>query len=130
MTKQTNIVIAALLAAFGIGAGLAPGVNAGEADVIEVAVSAAGENRYDFGVTVRHADEGWEHYADGWDVVGPDGKVLATRKLWHPHVGEQPFTRSLSGVQTPKGVSEVIIRAHDNVHGYGGAEMRVKLPAQ
>ena len=92
MIKQVKFAIAAILGAYGIA--VAPGASAGEADVIEVAVSAAGEDRYDFGVTVRHADEGWDHYADGWDVVGPDGKVLATRKLWHPHVGEQPFTRA------------------------------------
>ena len=130
MSKLVSFAVAPLLSTFVIAAGLTPGARAGEADVIEVAVSAAGENRYDFGVTVRHADEGWDHYADGWDVVAPDGKVLATRKLWHPHVDEQPFTRSLAGVQTPKGVSEVIIRAHDSVHGYGGAEMRGKLPAR
>jgi hypothetical protein len=29
-----------------------------------------------FHVTVRHPDTGWEDYADGWDVVAPDGTVL------------------------------------------------------
>ena len=28
-------------------------------------------------MTVRHADTGWDHYADKWDVVAPDGAVLA-----------------------------------------------------
>lgn len=124
MNKGALAVVAGM---FIVGAA-SSAVWAGEADVVDVAVSVAGENRYDFGVTVRHADEGWKHYADGWDVVSPDGKVLATRKLWHPHVDEQPFTRSLSGVTIPKGVKEVVIRAHDSVHGYGGAEMRVSLP--
>jgi len=53
--------------------------------------------------------------------------VLATRTLLHPHENEQPFTRSLSGVRIPDGVTEVIVRAHDKVHGYGGAEMRVTV---
>ena len=37
-----------------------------------------GSGRWRFDVTVRHADEGWDHYADKWDVVAPDGTVLAT----------------------------------------------------
>ena len=103
---------------------------AGEADVIEVVASKSGDHRYEFGVTVRHADEGWEHYADGWDVLAPDRAVLGTRKLWHPHVNEQPFTRSLSGVAIPDGVKKVILRAHDSVHGHGGVESTVTLPAK
>ena len=72
-------------------------------------------------------DAGWEHYADRWDVVSPDGEVLASRVLLHPHENEQPFTRSLGGVAVPEGVTRVIIRAHDNVHGLGGQTVEVLL---
>ena len=105
-----------------------PNAAAGEADVIQVEVRKSAAGTYAFDVTVRHADTGWDHYADAWEVVAPDGKtVLGTRKLLHPHENEQPFTRSLSGVRIPDGIDEVIVRAHDSVHGYGGAEMRVKI---
>ena len=107
---------------------LAGGVQAGEADVEGVEVSRSSDGSYRFDVTVRHADTGWDHYADAWDVVAPDGTVLGTRTLLHPHENEQPFTRSLSGVEIPAGVTEVTVRAHDNVDGYGGAEMVVTLP--
>ncbi|MCW8858167.1 MAG: hypothetical protein OQK50_04835 [Deltaproteobacteria bacterium] len=100
---------------------------AGEADVVRVEVNKSGSS-YSFNVTVQHGDEGWQHYADKWDVIGSDGKILATRVLYHPHVNEQPFTRSLSGVAIDAGNREVIVRAHDLVHGYGGQEMRVELP--
>ena len=100
----------------------------GEADVVKVVVRQEGDGRYGFAVTVRHADSGWTHYADRWDVVGPDGSVLASRALTHPHVGEQPFTRSLSGVAIPARIDRVSIRAHDTVHGFGGEEVAVKLP--
>ncbi len=100
---------------------------AGEADVVKVAVARQG-NSYSFAVTVHHADAGWQHYADGWDVVAPDGKIIATRVLYHPHVNEQPFTRSLSGVVIDPEITSVTIRAHDLVHGYGGKEITVKLP--
>ena len=62
-------------------------------------------------ITVRHDDEGWEHYADRWEVVAPDGTVLASRTLYHPHVDEQPFTRSLNGLVIPKGIMRVRVRA-------------------
>ena len=100
----------------------------GEADVVRVKVQSGEDGTWFFSVTVRHDDEGWEHYADRWEVVGPEGKILGTRVLAHPHVGEQPFTRSLSGVEIPEGVVEVLIRARDSVHGYGGKEVLVQLP--
>ena len=101
---------------------------AGEADVLAVDVTKAAPGVYRFDVTVRHADTGWDHYADRWDVVGPDGAVLGTRVLLHPHVGEQPFTRGLPRVEVPGGLRSVRVRAHDNVHGYGGAEITADLP--
>jgi len=106
---------------------LAAPASAGEADVIAATASRSG-GAWRFDVTVRHGDTGWEHYADAWRVVGPDGTVLGTRTLYHPHVNEQPFTRSLSGVAIPAGVTAVTIEAHDKVHGWGGAALAVTLP--
>lgn len=103
---------------------------AGEADVTEVQVQKTGVDTYAFDVTVVHADQGWEHYADKWDVTAPDGSVLGTRILHHPHVKEQPFTRSISGVVIPPGVTRVTLRAHDSVHKYGGKAVSVDLPGR
>ena len=99
---------------------------AGEADVIDVSAHKSSSG-YRFDVTLRHADTGWDHYADKWDVLDPAGNVLGTRVLYHPHVEEQPFTRSLSGVAVPAGTEWVELRAHDKVHGYGGKTIRVPL---
>jgi len=101
---------------------------AGEADVIEVNMTRTGNNTYRLDVTVRHSDEGWKHYANKWDVTAPDATVLGTRILAHPHVDEQPFTRSLSGVKIPADIREVIVRAHDLVHGDGGKTVKVTVP--
>jgi len=100
----------------------------GKADVVDAKIKRMGNDIYWFGVTVLHRDEGWDHYADKWDVVAPDGTVLGTRTLLHPHVEEQPFTRSLDGVKIPGTVQNVIIRAHDSTHDYGGKEVAVDLP--
>jgi hypothetical protein len=94
----------------------------------------ASDGTWTFHVTVEHPDTGWEDYADGWDVVTPEGEVLKpnpddpfTRLLLHPHVGEQPFTRSQGGVSIPPGVTQVQVRAHDLVDGYGGRQVTVDL---
>jgi hypothetical protein len=100
---------------------------AGEADIVDVKARQNGSS-WSFDVTVLHADAGWDHYADKWDIVSPDGEVLGTRVLAHPHDTEQPFTRSISGVEIPESVTKVTIRAHDSVHEYGGKEMTIELP--
>ncbi len=101
---------------------------AGEADVIDVKVRKTGAQTFSFDVTVRHGDTGWKHYANKWDVVAPDGKVLGTRVLYHPHEDEQPFTRSLSGVRIPPDVTSVTVRAYDKVHDTGGVTKTVAVP--
>lgn len=101
---------------------------AGEADVLGATARCNTASVCSFSVTVQHADEGWDHYANQWDVLDAEGNVLGERVLLHPHENEQPFTRSLSGVKIPPGLQQVTIRAQDSVHGYGGQEIVVKLP--
>ncbi len=103
---------------------------AGEADVVDVVVSQSAAGVYRFDVTLSHADSGWEHYADRWEIRDGGGAVLATRVLAHPHVNEQPFTRGLGGVQLPGALKSVTVVAHDSEHAYGGVVMTVDLPAE
>ena len=100
---------------------------AGEADVLDVKVSCDSNSRCDFSVTLAHEDDGWDHYADRWEVRTLGGESLAVRTLLHPHDNEQPFTRSLKNVEIPEGVTEVVVRARDSRHKYGGKEMTVAL---
>ena len=93
--------------------------------VIEHVTAQRTGNMVRFDVTLRHADEGWDHYADGWGVYTLDGAELGYRTLHHPHVTEQPFTRSLS-VEVPRKTQAVIIRPRDSVHGEG-ADFEVAL---
>ena len=108
----------------------------GNADVLHVRAVEAADGTWAFYVTVQHPDTGWEDYADGWDVLTPVGVIIKpdpdepfTRLLLHPHVGEQPFTRSQSGITIPPDVTQVRVRAHDLVDGYGGREVIVDLTA-
>jgi hypothetical protein len=104
-------------------------VFAGEADVVSVDARQHSAGTWRFAVAVRHDDEGWDHYADRWIVTGPDGTVFGERVLLHPHENEQPFTRSQSGIAIPDTVSTVIVKAHDSLHEFGGAEITVDLDA-
>ena len=100
--------------------------SAGEVRILKVKVECP--SSCTFAVTLEHEDEGWHHYANQWDVVTLDGKLLKSRVLYHPHENEQPFTRSLSGVIIAADVKQVRIRARDTQHGYSGTEVVVELP--
>ncbi|WP_047996813.1 hypothetical protein [Puniceibacterium sp. IMCC21224] len=78
-------------------------------------------------VTLSHPDTGWDHYAQGWEIVDATGRVLGTRELMHPHVTEQPFTRSLNAVILPDGVREIYIRTKCSVEGWTAPLYRLTL---
>ncbi len=120
----------ALAFTFGVAAnlGISTGAIAGETAVLDATVTANSNGTYAVSATVYHKDEGWTHYADKFDIISTDGTVIATRVLYHPHVGEQPFTRSIGNVQVPVGLSEIVIRAHDSIHGDGERTFKIKLP--
>jgi len=96
--------------------------------VIEAAVATPSGDAWRIDVTLRHPDTGWDHYADGWEVLAPDGTSLGLRVLVHPHVEEQPFTRSLGGVVVPSGADHVMISARCLTDGWAEALFRVDLP--
>lgn len=114
-----GIITICLLCASGL-------LQAGEVEIVKVRLQQQGQS-WTAHVTLRHGDTGWEHYADGWRVVNPDGEVLGHRTLHHPHVNEQPFTRSLSGIMIPQGLTDVAVEAHDKVHGWSADRVRINL---
>jgi hypothetical protein len=95
--------------------------------VIEGAEARASGSAWSFSVTLSHGDTGWDDYADGWRVVDEAGTELGYRELLHPHVNEQPFTRSLGGVAIPEGTTRVYIEARTNVTGWDAARFPVDL---
>ncbi len=95
------------------------------AEVVAVTLSLTGESwRAD--VTLSHGDTGWDDYADGWRLELEDGSVLATRVLHHPHVEEQPFTRSLFDLRIPEGADQIYLRTRTSQAGW--AETRTTIP--
>lgn len=78
-------------------------------------------------VTVKHPDTGWEHFADGWALLDEAGNQIAFRELMHPHVEEQPFTRSLRNVMVPDGTTTIWVRARCSTDGWSTERTEVTL---
>lgn len=96
-------------------------------DVVSVDVDFESDGRYRFEVTISSPYDSPDRYADAWRILAPDGTQLAIRELLHDHGGEQPFTRSLSGVELPEGIQTVTVEGRDLENGWGGATIDVDL---
>ncbi len=96
------------------------------AQVRNVEMEENADGTWNFSVTVEHADTGWDHYANLWQIVDAEtGKVIAERVLAHPHVDEQPFSRSLRNTELPEDLRYLIVRARCNEHGYRGKQVYI-----
>ena len=102
-------------------------IAAGDVAIEFARFEAQAGNTWSASVTLRHADTGWDHYADAWRIVSADGRDLGTRTLYHPHVDEQPFTRSLGDIRIPDATDRVFVEAHDNIHGWSPQRLEVIL---
>ncbi|MDH3671703.1 MAG: hypothetical protein OES46_11125 [Gammaproteobacteria bacterium] len=109
-----------------LGLLLATTVRAGDVEIVMVVLSKQSD-KWVCETTLRHDDRGWDHYADAWRVVTSAGEILGTRTLYHPHVDEQPFTRSLRDITIPADTKMVFIEAHDKIHGWSATRVEVDL---
>jgi len=96
-------------------------------EIVGIEASKSGDS-WRFSVTLLHPDTGWDHYADAWEVLDAEGNRLGIRELAHPHVNEQPFTRSQSGIVIPEGTETVFVRARENVDGWNDSTTEFTLP--
>jgi len=119
------------LAAMAIsGVLVSPGLlQAGNPSVLEATVEVQTGGLYAFQATVGHDDEGWSHYVERIEVASVDGVTIAARPIFTPHKSDSKvFIKSLSNVEVPIGVTEVIVRAVCSVDGVGTRTVRLKLP--
>ncbi|MGY5453068.1 hypothetical protein ACVFI8_19325 [Agarivorans sp. MS3-6] len=100
---------------------------ANDVTIVAAEFTQDGQRSWKVDVSLLHQDSGWDHYANMWRVVDTKGTVLAERELLHPHVNEQPFTRSLNNVPHPAQGSMVFIEARDKVHGWSPQRFEVDL---
>lgn len=94
-------------------------LNLAEANVMDVDYSQVGaEREYRFSVTLYHDDDGEDGYANWWQIETLDSEGIGRRKLLHAH-GTKEFTRS-STIKIPEETRYLVVRGHDQTHGYGG----------
>lgn len=98
-------------------------------DVLSAEVVIDGD-RASVRATISSPYDSEARYADAFRVLGPDGTVLGIRELTHPHADEQPFTRSLGGVEIPEGVATVTVEARDSANGWGGGTASAPVPGR
>lgn len=131
MTRYRTNIMLSLCKAPLMGWVLASPVYAGEVAILAADLTHQGNNIWSLNVTLKHDDTGWDHYADNWRLVDAKGTVLGDRVLYHPHVNEQPFTRSLSAIQIPENALKqgdtLYIEAHDKVHGWTNKRLSLDL---
>jgi len=98
-------------------------------DIRSVDIERADDGTYTLDVTVSSPYDSADRYADGWHVLDPEGNELGSHMLAHDHAGEQPFTRTQSGLEIPDGVTEVTVEGRDQANGYGGETVTVQVPS-
>lgn len=105
---------------------LSTSISASEVEIVKVLLTKhTGTWRAD--VTLKHADTGWKHYADAWRIVDDKGNEIGKRTLYHPHVNEQPFTRSLSNIQISNDKKIIFVEAHDLNRGWMSNKVKIDM---
>ena len=126
--RTSLLALALLLAACGADDAAPEEPSQDYPDVIAATAQLDGDGTWTFAATISSPYDTPERYADAWRVLGPDGTVFGVRELAHDHANEQPFTRSLSGVEIPAGVSVVEIQGRDLRNGWAPQRLEFELP--
>ena len=96
-------------------------------DVVDAVATQANDGSWSFSVTLSSPYDSPDRYADSWRVLSADGTIFGERFLTHDHAGEQPFTRSQTGIEIPDDVTSVVIEGRDQVSGWGGTVLELDL---
>ena len=96
-------------------------------DVLSAELEATGET-WRLTATLSSPYDTPERYADAFRALGEDGTPLGVRELAHDHANEQPFTRSLTGLEIPDDVERITVQGRDQRYGWGGATVELEVP--
>ena len=127
---RSLFALALLCTALGVGCGDDAGPESEQTqfpDVIGATATMADDGSWSVSATISSPYETADRYADAWRILGPDGEALGVRELLHDHAGEQPFTRTLAGVEIEDRVESVVIEGRDLLSGWGGASFVLAL---
>ncbi len=98
-------------------------------DVLDAQLEATGDT-WRLSATLSSPYDTPERYADAFRALAPNGEELGVRVLLHDHANEQPFTRSLTGLEIPDDVDTVIVEGRDLEYGWGGDTVALEVPRE
>ena len=127
---RSLFALALLCTALGVGCGDDVGPESEQArfpDVIGATATMADDGSWSVSATISSPYETADRYADAWRILGPDGEALGVRELLHDHAAEQPFTRTLAGVEIEDRIESIVIEGRDQLSGWGGATFVLAL---
>ncbi len=78
-------------------------------------------------VTLRHDDESYEHYANGWRIVDAKQNVLASQELYHPHKKKKSFTDNKTNITIPNTAKVIFLEAQAKPHGWSKRRVRIDM---
>ena len=78
-------------------------------------------------VTLEHPDSGWDHYADGWEVLDADGNRLGYRGCITRMSTSSPLPARSPISTCPTARAKIHIRAHCSVDGWGEETFRIDI---
>lgn len=96
-------------------------------DVLDATAQLDDDGTWTISATLSSPYDTADRYADAWRVIGSDGSVYGVRELLHDHATEQPFTRSLNGVEIPEDEIQITIEGRDQLSGWGGDTVTIPL---
>lgn len=96
-------------------------------NVVKAELESSEGDTWPLSVTISPPCDSPERYAGGWRVLSPDGTILGKNELMHDHAGEQPFTRTQSGLGIPPDVQKITLEARDLKNGYGGDTVAIPV---
>jgi len=130
MGTYPKIGFTALFSIFAVVLMLVHPALAEKSRVVNAVISKGSAGTFRVDATIRHPDTGWDHYANNFQILDGAGNVLATRILVHPHVNEQPFTRSQGGIVIPANIKQVFVRSNCSVDGDGVELFKLDVPGR
>ena len=90
---------------------------AGTVEILAVEFHKTGMDTWSVRVTLKHDDMGWEHYADNWQIVNENGKILKVKEVIEDdYLKRVPLKRELLNRALKEIIEDLKVTKVENYH--------------